>query len=163
MFDTAWRVIVRDALLPPIAEEGYRMGMVIAADHFTVPDLAQFDGQQDRHELLDGALVVTPLGSSRHQSLCLALAAALREYVLREHLGVAFSPGRVIVDDRNAYLRRGATEYWVVDGDERVVTVVRPNRPDELVAGSLHWQPRGAVEPLIIDLAALFEGLGTEA
>ena len=64
---------------------------------------------------------------------------------------------------RNAYLRRGATEYWVVDGDERAVTVVRPNRPDEPVAGTLHWHPRGAAEPLTIDLAALCEGVGAEA
>jgi Uma2 family endonuclease len=186
------------------------MFMVIAADYFTVPDLARFDGQHGRHELLDGALIVTPLGTSRHQSLCLALAAALREYVLRERLGAAFSPGRVIVDQRtalepdvlvipgpretaslpweshappllavevlspstrsfdqtqkrNAYLRRGTAEYWVVDDDQRVVIVVRPDRPDELVAGTLRWHPRGALEPLTIDLAALFEELGAGA
>lgn len=185
------------------------MGMVIAADHFTVPDLAQFDGKNGRHELLDGALVVTPLGTSRHQSLCLALAAALREYVVRERLGAVFSPGRVIVDHRTAlepdvlvvpgpretaslpweshaapllavevlspstrsfdqaqkrraYLRRGAAEYWLVDADKRVVTVVRPDRPDELLASSLNWLPVGAAEPLTIDVTALFEALGAE-
>ena len=78
------------------------MGMAIAADRYTVPDLAQFDGKNGRHELLDGALVVTPLGTSRHQSLCLALAATLREYVVRYRLGAVFSPGRVIVDHRTA-------------------------------------------------------------
>ena len=78
------------------------MGMAFAADHYSVSDLAQFDGRNGRHELLDGALLVTPLGSSRHQSLCLAIGALLRDYVRRERLGVAFAPGRVIVDDRTA-------------------------------------------------------------
>jgi len=180
--------------------------MTIAADHFTVSDLAQFDGQNGRHELLDGALLVTPLGTSRHQSLCLALGAALRSYVLRQQLGAVFAPGRVIVDPRTAlepdvlvvpgprataslpweshaapvlavevlspstrsfdhvqkraaYLRRSAAEYWVVDADERVVTIVRPGRPDERAIGTLRWQPTGAGEPLTIDLTALFDGV----
>ncbi|MBM3908713.1 MAG: Uma2 family endonuclease [Gemmatimonadetes bacterium] len=86
--------------------------MAIAADHFTVRDLAQFEGRNGRHELLDGALLVTPLGSSRHQSLCLALGAALRAYVLRERIGAVFAPGRVIVDDRTAL----ETDVLVVPG-----------------------------------------------
>ena len=185
------------------------MGMVIAADHFTVSDLAQFDGRNGRHELLDGALIVTPLGTSRHQSLCLALGAALREYVLRQRLGATFAPGRVIVDQRtalepdvlvvpgprttasmpweshpapllavevlspstrsfdhvqkrSAYLRRGAAEYWVVDADARTVAVVRPGRSDESVIGQLRGLPFGAAEPLTIDMAAMFDGLGEQ-
>jgi Uma2 family endonuclease len=185
------------------------MGMVIAADHFTVSDLAQFDGRNGRHELLDGALVVTPLGTSRHQSLCLALGAALREYVLRQRLGATFAPGRVIVDQRtalepdvlvvpgpretaslpweshpapllavevlspstrsfdhtqkrSAYLRHGAAEYWVVDADIRAVTIVRSGQLDESAVSLLRWRPRGALEPLTIDLAALFDGIGEE-
>ena len=184
--------------------------MTIAADHFTVSDLAQFDGQNGRHELLDGALLVTPLGTSRHQSLCLALGAALRSYVLRQQLGAVFAPGRVIVDPRTAlepdvlvvpgpretaslpweshpapllavevlspstrsfdhiqkraaYLRRGTSEYWVVDADERAVTVVRPGRSDERAVGTLAWHPTGASEPLTIDLSALFQGVVASA
>lgn len=64
---------------------------------------------------------------------------------------------------RDAYVRLGIPEYWIVDIGEHAVTVVRPDRPDELVAGTLPWHPRGAAEPLTIDLAALFEGLGAEA
>ena len=179
---------------------------VIAADHFTVSDLAQLDGQNGRHELLDGALIVSPLGTSRHQSLCLALGAALRDFVLRQQLGAVFAPGRVIVDrrtalepdvlvvpgpretaslpweshappllavevlspstrsfdhvqKRSAYLRRGSAEYWVVDADERVVTIFRPGQPDERAVGTLRWRPTDANEPLTIDLTALFEGV----
>jgi Uma2 family endonuclease len=182
------------------------MGMAIAADHFTVADLEQFDGRPGRHELLDGALVVTPLGSSRHQSLCLALAVALRDHVVRHRLGAVFAPGRVVVDNRtalepdvlvvpgppataalpweshpapllavevlspstrsfdhvqkrSAYLRRGATEYWVVDAEERAVTVVRPGRPDEHAVGTLRWEPAGSHHPLEIDLQALFDSV----
>ncbi len=89
-------------LLAALEEDEYDMSSGGAADHFTVADLAQFEGRNGRHELLDGALIVTPLGSSRHQSLCLAIALTLRSYVIRERLDVVFAPGRVVVDERTA-------------------------------------------------------------
>ncbi len=106
------------------------MGMVIAADHFTVPDLAQFEGRNGRHELLDGALVVTPLGSSRHQAICLALGAALRAYVMREGLGAVFSPGRVIVDDRTAL----EPDVLVVPGPAGTASAPWESHPAPLLA-----------------------------
>jgi Uma2 family endonuclease len=180
------------------------MGMSIAADHFTVADLDQFEGQNGRHELLDGALIVTPLGTSRHQSACLRLGAALLAYVARESLGTVFAPGRVVVDDRTAlepdvlvipgpasnagepwrnhpapllvvevlspstrsldlmqkrqaYLRRGAAECWMVDPEARQVTRVRAGEPDVPVSDSLHWHPVGATAPFELRVSTVFD------
>ena len=106
------------------------MGMVIATDHFTVSDLQRFDGQDGRHELLDGALIVTPLGSSRHQSLCLALGATLREYVIREQLGAVFAPGRVVVDNRTAL----EPDVLVVPGPLEIASAPWEAHPSPLLA-----------------------------
>ncbi len=106
------------------------MGMVIAADHFAVSDLAQFEGRNGRHELLDGALVVTPLGSSQHQAICLALGATLRSYVIPEGLGAVFAPGRVIVDDRTAL----EPDVLVVPGPAGTASAPWESHPAPLLA-----------------------------
>ena len=180
------------------------MGMVIPTDDFCVSDLDQFEGRNGRYELLDGALIVTPLGTSRHQAICLQLGAALLAYVGKEQLGAVFAPGRVVVDSRtalepdivvvpgpaqlasaaweshpapllavevlspstrsfdqfqkrNAYLRRGCSEYWLVDGDQRAVTVVRPDQHDQVVTDLLRWSPAAAREPFTISVSALLD------
>jgi len=64
---------------------------------------------------------------------------------------------------RLIYQDEGVSEYWVVDLDARLVERWRPSdlRP-EIVAGTLEWQPQERLEPLRIDLPALFEAvLGT--
>lgn len=138
------------------------MGMAIATDHFTVSELSQFDGQNGRHELLDGALLVTPLGSSRHQSICLALGAVLREYVRRSKIGAVFSPGRVIVDDRNAL----EPDVLVVPGPHGIdsvpweahpapllaVEVLSPStRSFDLLQKRIAYLRRGAAEYWVVD------------
>lgn len=57
---------------------------------------------------------------------------------------------------RDAYLRLGIPEYWIVDIGEHAVTVVRPGQPDERVTGRLRWQPRAAMRALEIELAEIF-------
>lgn len=59
---------------------------------------------------------------------------------------------------RDAYVRLGIPEYWIVDIGEHAVTVVRPGRPDERVTGRLRWQPRAAIRALEIELAEIFPG-----
>ncbi len=64
---------------------------------------------------------------------------------------------------RHRYQRDSIPEYWIVDGDARVVERWRPEdeRP-EIVIERLEWMPDARVAPLVIDLPALFVAtLGT--
>jgi Uma2 family endonuclease len=65
------------------------------------------------------------------------------------------------VAKRSYYMDAGVSEYWIVDGTKRVVTVIKPGEADEVVSSELRWQPSGTTEPLRIDLVTLFhEALG---
>lgn len=59
---------------------------------------------------------------------------------------------------RRRYQRENVPEYWVVDGDARIVERWRPDdtRP-EIVSEQLAWQSDPATPPLVIDVARLFE------
>ena len=58
---------------------------------------------------------------------------------------------------RRRYQREGVPEYWIVDGDARVVERWRPEeeRP-EMMSDWLEWQPDQSVAALAIDVAKLF-------
>lgn len=58
---------------------------------------------------------------------------------------------------RRLYQRAGVPEYWIVDGDARLVERWRPDdeRP-EISAEVLEWRPGGAKAPLMLDLAGMF-------
>jgi Uma2 family endonuclease len=63
---------------------------------------------------------------------------------------------------RALYVDAGIPEYWIVDGYERTVRVVRPEHEDNLARGSLIWHPTAASAPLTIDLPTFFrDALGT--
>jgi Uma2 family endonuclease len=57
---------------------------------------------------------------------------------------------------RELYMEQGIPEYWIVDGDTRTITVVRPERDPEVVADRLTWAPAGTTEPLTLELARVF-------
>jgi Uma2 family endonuclease len=57
---------------------------------------------------------------------------------------------------RSLYLGGGVTDYWIVDGDRRAVTVVRPGRADAVLEDTLTWQPRAAALPFELDVVAFF-------
>ena len=57
---------------------------------------------------------------------------------------------------RNLYVREGVPVYWIVDGDRRRVTVVRPGADDVVVTDALRWQPDGVAATLEIDLHEIF-------
>jgi Uma2 family endonuclease len=62
---------------------------------------------------------------------------------------------------RDAYLAWRIADYWIVDPEERTVTVARVGREDVTVRDEVAWQPmgaEGAAEPLKIDVAGLFRG-----
>jgi Uma2 family endonuclease len=58
---------------------------------------------------------------------------------------------------RRRYQREGIPEYWIVDGDARIVERWRPDdeRP-EMITDRLEWKPDTGVAPLIIDLPSMF-------
>jgi Uma2 family endonuclease len=56
---------------------------------------------------------------------------------------------------RDLYLALGVPDYWIVDPDERAVTVVRAGHADQRVTGILRWHPAGASKALEIDVATL--------
>ena len=62
------------------------------------------------------------------------------------------------VRKRALYMELGIPDYWIVDPDSRNVTVARPGKPDEVFSDRLEWHPDGASQPLIIDLAEIFDG-----
>jgi Uma2 family endonuclease len=72
------------------------------------------------------------------------------------------SPGTARVDrtvKRLRYQREGVPEYWIVDGDSRIVECWRPgdDRP-EILAERQEWQSDAALPALVIELPALFTG-----
>src|SRR4051812_39672741 len=65
------------------------------------------------------------------------------------------------VAKRNLYIDAQVPAYWIVDGDERTVRVIRRGAEDIVASRTLTWHPAGAAEPLEVDLKALFrEALG---
>ena len=58
---------------------------------------------------------------------------------------------------RRVYQSQRVAEYWIVDGDARLVERWNPeaDRP-EIITEHLVWLPDGAESPLTIDLPALF-------
>lgn len=63
---------------------------------------------------------------------------------------------RDLDDKRSLYIDERIPEYWIVDGDERRVTAVRPDASDQVCDTTLTWHPAGATEPLTIDLPRFF-------
>jgi Uma2 family endonuclease len=61
------------------------------------------------------------------------------------------------VAKRSYYMDAGVSEYWIVDGAQRVVTVIKPGDADQVVSSELQWKPAGVTEALRIELSALFE------
>jgi Uma2 family endonuclease len=65
---------------------------------------------------------------------------------------------------RRLYQRQSVGEYWIIDGDARLVERWRPGdeRP-EILSERIEWRPSEEYPPLTIDLADLFrEALGEE-
>ena len=59
------------------------------------------------------------------------------------------------IDKRRLYLDLGIPDYWIVDGAERSVRIVRPHDEDIVVHDMLVWAP-GTASPLSVDLPQLF-------
>jgi Uma2 family endonuclease len=60
------------------------------------------------------------------------------------------------VDKRSLYRDLGIPDYWIVDGERRIVRVVRPDAEDVDVSTVLTWQPRDILEPFELELSEFF-------
>ena len=58
---------------------------------------------------------------------------------------------------RDYYLEQGIPEYWIIDGDERRITVIAANRPDIIITDTLTWSPPQASASLVVDVQAYFD------
>lgn len=58
---------------------------------------------------------------------------------------------------RAIYQSEGVPEYWIVDGDARLIERWRPadERP-EILAERLEWQPHADLAPFVLDIPAFF-------
>jgi Uma2 family endonuclease len=64
---------------------------------------------------------------------------------------------------RRFYTRTGVPEYWIVDADTRLIERSHPDGRVDVLDEALRWQPEGAAEPFVLDVAAFFaEALGEE-
>jgi Uma2 family endonuclease len=61
------------------------------------------------------------------------------------------------VAKRRLYREESVAEYWIIDLDARTIERSTPSesRP-ELLSDRIEWQPAGAAEPLVIELATYF-------
>jgi Uma2 family endonuclease len=61
---------------------------------------------------------------------------------------------------RDAYLRLGVAEVWLVDLREKCVLLSRPEGPRDIRhAGTLVWEPKEMPAPMTLDVARLFDGM----
>ncbi len=60
------------------------------------------------------------------------------------------------VEKRDLYRDLGIPDYWIVDGERRIVRVARPHADDVDVSAVLTWQPAEITEPLEISLPEYF-------
>ena len=68
----------------------------------------------------------------------------------------AVSRRRDLDTKREAYLRLGIPEYWVVDIDQRHVHVWSSGRDEAIVSDLLRWTPNAAIAPFELPLDQLF-------
>lgn len=59
-------------------------------------------------------------------------------------------------EKRALYLDADVPEYWIVDGRERIITVVKPTGEDEVVRDAMSWQSHGVSEALCFNLEKVF-------
>jgi Uma2 family endonuclease len=94
------------------------------------------------------------------------LAADLEGRRLREweDAGIPILAVEVLrIVKRSRYQRSGIAEFWIVDVDARLIERWRPDdsRP-EVLAETIEWQPAGATEALVIELAEYFREVWSE-
>lgn len=57
---------------------------------------------------------------------------------------------------RSLYMDAGVADYWMVDPERRMITVVRVGCDDVIAREEMRWQPAGASQPLVFAVARVF-------
>ena len=60
-------------------------------------------------------------------------------------------------EKKELYMDAGVAEYWIVDAEERSITVVRPGAAELTTHDLLSWSPKGASNPLSFRVADVFD------
>ena len=60
------------------------------------------------------------------------------------------------VNKRGIYADAGIPEYWIVDGDDRTIRIVRLGREDVVARESFDWHPATVAAPLVISVIDVF-------
>lgn len=164
------------------------MAMPVSVHRFTVDEVDAIPDDGNRHELLDGVLLVTPAPGLPHQTVAMRLAVVLGRLLEDEPEAWIWGPGAVVMRPwvklepdiligrrptggtrwenvpehwlGDGYLELGVEEVWLVDLDAMRVFVSRRGGPKDAPPDrKVSWQsPGGRV--LEVDVAALFRGLG---
>ena len=64
---------------------------------------------------------------------------------------------RDAMQKRELYLDASVEQYWIVDGEERSITVVQLGEEDVVARDRMVWQPTRVSEPLTFALTRVFE------
>jgi Uma2 family endonuclease len=120
------------AELRPFSRAEHLMSMPAVRDRIWTVDevdrlIDEREGLYPRYELIDGALLVTPAPTNRHQRIVIELLVLLRQYVIANRLGeVRFGHARLTTDTR---LQPDLFVVPSVDGK-------RPRADDSIITGA---------------------------
>lgn len=67
----------------------------------------------------------------------------------------AYTRRRALNQKRQLYLDAGVAEYWLVDTENRTITIITP-RPRRTEDETVVWHPAGTDTPLQVELASIF-------
>ena len=60
------------------------------------------------------------------------------------------------VNKRTFYADAEIPEYWIVDGDDRTIRIIRLGHEDVVARDSFQWHPANVAVPLVISVADVF-------
>ncbi len=84
------------------------MFMALSASAWTLSELDRLPDDDNKYELIDGELFVTPLPTTAHEQLAAVLLSILVPYVRAERLGNVYTPRAAATTNRSAVSTRAS-------------------------------------------------------
>ena len=103
--------------MPALWLEGGVIMATVVVEQFTYADIAAMPGDGYRHELLDGAILVTPSPGLAHQDVVLNLVVILRDHCRGTGLHVVVGPFDVRLSDTTVVVPDIVVAPWENFGD----------------------------------------------